>query len=224
MLKRGVEDAELGPKGPISRAVAVTPAQSAVLELLRDSDPRPLTVAEIAGRLGQHPNTTREHVDALVEAGLVVTAAVRSGARGRPSQEYAVAEDPAPAMSLRLIEALATLAASTSVDPQVGVDLGYAAGAAVEVSGRVASRGLLPYLEQMLRGWGFSTVPTEGDAGVDVVRCPLVDAARSAPEIVCGFHRGVIRGLVAQAGVDPDDVTLVEFDRPGSCRLVLAHR
>ncbi len=224
MVKRRVANLELGPKGPISRAVAVTPAQAVVLELLRDNDPRPLTVAEIASRLGQHPNTTREHVDALVEAGLVVTGAVRSGGRGRPSQEYAGAEDPPPAMSLRLIEALATHAAGTSLDPQVGVDLGYAAGAAVEVSGRVASRGLLPFLEEMLRGWGFSTAPAEGDVEIDVVRCPLVDAARSAPEIVCGFHRGVIRGLVAQAGADPDDVTLVEFDRPGSCRLVLAGR
>ena len=222
MLKRLGDDPRLGPKGPISRTTTITPAQAAVLDLIRRSDPVALTIGEIARWVDQHPNTTREHVEALVDAGLVAPAAVRKGVRGRPSQEYAVVEDSAPSMSLRLIEALAGHATHSGVDAQVAVELGFAAGASTsDAPAGAGETGLLPYLDAVLTGWGFSTASGEGHAGLALVRCPLVDAARSAPAIVCGFHRGVVRGLAARAGADPDDVTLIEFDRPGSCRLTV---
>src|SRR5690625_8002515 len=58
-------DNNVGPRP--ATAVAreeISPAQRAVLDTLVDLG-GPRTVAEIAGRLGQHTNTVREHLEAL---------------------------------------------------------------------------------------------------------------------------------------------------------------
>ncbi len=44
------------------------------------------------------------------------------------------------------------------------------------------------------------------------VRCPLLDAARANPEVVCPVHLGIARGAVAALGGDP------EADEPGGLR------
>lgn len=53
-----------------------------------------MTVRHLAEQCGSHPNTVREHLDALVRLRLARTTPGPSGARGRPAVYYAAAFSP----------------------------------------------------------------------------------------------------------------------------------
>ena len=48
-----------------------------------------MTAADVASALGLHHNTVREHLDALIDAGLVEVSTRPTGRRGRPALRYA---------------------------------------------------------------------------------------------------------------------------------------
>src|SRR5664279_996073 len=50
---------------------------------------RPMGVRELAEAVDLHPNTVRQHLDQLVEAGLAVRDTAPSVGRGRPALRYA---------------------------------------------------------------------------------------------------------------------------------------
>ena len=54
----------------------------------REAAGHPGTITDLAGHLGGHPNTTRVHLAALVDEGLVDRVALDSGARGRPAHGH----------------------------------------------------------------------------------------------------------------------------------------
>ena len=56
---------------------------------------------------------------------------------------------------------------------------------------------------------------------VRLTRCPLLEAARSNPTIVCSVHLGMLRGVLDEYGADPEGSTLVPFAEPGACRIVI---
>ena len=60
--------------------------------------------------------------------------------------------------------------------------------------------------------------------GLDVTmaRCPFADLARESPEVVCGIHRGLVEGVLAEAGSALGVERLDVFPRPGVCVLALA--
>jgi len=218
-----------------------------------------LTVTTLADRLGQHPNTVREHLDALVAAGRVERQRSEPVGRGRPAWLYRAAgpvsaADPdalggetiggAGQEYAALAVALIDQVASTSPDPgdvarQAGERWGHAL-----LAQRAASRAAT----QVDAGPGGAgrTDPAHGSADVDdpaaavvdlldelrfepqpvggVVRlttCPLLDAARRNPDVVCQVHLGIVRGVLGELGADPDAADLVPFAEPGACRLTL---
>jgi predicted ArsR family transcriptional regulator len=181
----------------------VTTAQARVLATLRDEG-RPLTLSELHARTGLHQNTLRGHLDALVASGSVSRIASRSGGRGRPAWGY-LARDPEYA-------ALAmALAAGLDPDPVSGPESGGGPRldpAAVR-GGRAWGERLRSQLgsvedgrERVLLALGHTGfAPEQHGDRVTLHACPLLDAARSHPAVVCAVHLGLVEGVLGQEGV-----------------------
>lgn len=63
------------------------------------------------------------------------------------------------------------------------------------------------------------------DAEVSTIRlcaCPLLDAARAHPDIVCGVHLGLIQGVLESVGDTRTHAELIPFAEPGACLLRLS--
>ena len=207
------------------------------------------TVAELAARVGGHPNTTRHHLRALAAAGLVEQRVLPAGGRGRPATHYSVSPSgreevsPAPGGAaaqeyVALAAAFAERLAERDGDP----------GADARAIGRAWGTGLatrhgdddgvdLTARERVLRllhRLGFSPeaeaeAETEAEApgasrsGTTVLlrTCPLLDAARQHPEVVCQVHLGLVSGALETHRAPSEGLHLVPFARPGACVLTL---
>jgi predicted ArsR family transcriptional regulator len=207
----------------------------------------PVTVAALAGRLGQHPNTVREHLDALVGIGRVERQRARPAGRGRPAWLYRVA-GPAPvdaghgdqsaagfgtvgrsgdeyaALALALIDQLA----SSSPDPRgMALEAGTRWGRTLAEHPQRSGRGAVQAADavvELLADLRFSPQPDPDGRTVRLTTCPLLDAARLHPDLVCGVHLGIVRGVLERLGGDPDGADLVPFAEPGACVLTLPTR
>ncbi|RAN79535.1 hypothetical protein B5P43_13620 [Bacillus sp. SRB_336] len=209
-------------------------ARAAVLERLRASG-GPLTVDALAAETGQHANTVREHLDALVGSGFATrTTAPRSG-RGRPASLYLPAQpDPRPAGYAALAAALARHIASTSADPAAAGDLAGRQWARVLAG---AGRPTAPNapaapsaarrrrsrfnVAASLREAGFGIQGNADATDFTLTTCPILAAARESPDVVCAVHLGLVKGLLEGTGVPEVGVELVPFAAPGICTLHL---
>jgi predicted ArsR family transcriptional regulator len=199
--------------------------RAAVLECL-DQRGRPSRALEVAADLGVHVNTAREHLDALVARGVVVRERAGTAGRGRPPWLYAAAagcQEPDPRVRdyAGLAAALAGHVARTSTDPggdavtaglEWGRELAVAAPAGDSPRHRVV---------RLLDSLGFACDPDPEATTVALRQCPLLDAARRHPGVVCGVHLGVVRGALDVLGGDPERTALLPFSEPGACRLLL---
>jgi predicted ArsR family transcriptional regulator len=71
---------------------------------------------------------------------------------------------------------------------------------------------------------GFAPEADSRAATVALRRCPLLDAAREHPQVVCQVHLGIVRGALEHHGGDPEPTDLIPFAEPGACRLHLDTR
>jgi hypothetical protein len=71
-------------------------------------------------------------------------------------------------------------------------------------------------------GLGFAPDSDAAARSVALRQCPLLDAARRYPDIVCGVHLGMVQGALEVLGADARPARLEPFAEPGACRLVLA--
>ncbi|TDE88769.1 ArsR family transcriptional regulator [Occultella glacieicola] len=205
-------------------------ARGAVLDLLAQQS-APCTVGSLAQALHQHPNTVREHLDALIDAGLVTRTRAPAEGRGRPAWLYEASE-PEPPMATQeyvgLATALAAQIARTSTDPhRDGVTAGRHWGQelARQAAARQAAGGSLPpgtaYDEVIdtLDGLGFDPEPEDGSDVVRLRRCPLLEAAHRHERVVCGVHLGMVQGLLEESGATAAGVRLEPFAERGACLL-----
>lgn len=210
---------------------ALTGSQRDVLAALRRID-APATVDEVASAMGQHPNTTREHLEALRGVGRVIRTTEAPRGRGRPAYRYAavLGGGAAGALYVGLVDVLADHLARTSPDP---VEAAQRAGRAWAQSlGEVPPDGASPrrrtalgVRRQVVDELGALGFAPQADAQSIVVRlreCPVLDAARRHPDVVCAVHAGLAEGLLERRGGDPARVRLTPFAAPGWCRLDLA--
>lgn len=224
------ESAALGPRPtPVLEApVALSGQRLRVLDYVRAHSPARVSDAAVA--LDLHANTVREHLDAVVELGLVERSTARSPGRGRPATVYrASAADPAVAMRdyAGLATALAGQLARTSAHPErdaraAGVEWGRDLIGERSVAGGDARQSVLEALARL----GFAPDDDADDAGgrrgIALRRCPLLDAARRYPTIVCRVHLGIVEGMLERLGVtDMPGLDLIPFAEPGACRLFL---
>ncbi|MGH3425883.1 MAG: helix-turn-helix transcriptional regulator [Nocardioidaceae bacterium] len=218
-------DRPLGPR-PAARPADLSPARAAVLDRLVDQ-PEPVTIGALADATGLHGNTVREHLDALVESGLVAREQAPAKGRGRPAWLYSAVSDPRTSQSPEyagLAAALASHIQRTSASPR---DDALAAGTEW---GRELARDTGPAgsnaaarreVVRLLDGLGFAPEPDSRTSVVKLTRCPLLEAAHRYPEVVCGVHLGIVRGALAEYGGEVERSELTAFAEPGWCRLEL---
>jgi predicted ArsR family transcriptional regulator len=180
------------------------------LELARS--PRPLVTADIAERLGLHPNTVRPHLDRMREVGLLDVVTDAQGSVGRPQHRYSLAAD-APSLGFEppafpvLARMLLRLASAADVSAADAVDAGREQGAAA--ARRPAAGTCAEALSAELAALGFDpeSVVDEQGATIAFTRCPFRDLAESNPDLVCSLHRGLIEGFTDERG----DGRVLEF-------------
>lgn len=221
--------------GPAPTATVVPPAPLSAQRATVLGDVRahaPTRVGDVATRLGLHTNTVREHLEALVELGLLVHHSVGTQparGRGRPARWYRPAPTADPSVSTRdyagLATALAGHLARTGATPEsdaraAGTAWGRElvpecrAGAPSDDPGRT----VLAVLTHL----GFDPVDDGPTHGVALRRCPLLDAARRFPAVVCQVHLGIVEGVLAELGAPAGPgPALQPFAEPGACRLYL---
>jgi predicted ArsR family transcriptional regulator len=223
-----VENAKAwGPLPPAPPSPALSRSRAEVLGLLDESD-RPRTLAEVADVTNLHVNTVREHLEALRAIGLVRREAAPSAGRGRPAWLYrAVRRNPPTSEYAGLATALAATLHRTSPQPvqdavaagtEWGHEVARAAGAPSGTDHGAARHQVVRVLEQM----GFEPEADAEDVTVRLTRCPLLDAARRHPDIVCGVHLGIARGALQEYDADDSAVALEPFAQPDACLLHLA--
>lgn len=219
--------AVLGP-GATPPAVTDAPLSRQRLTVLEDVRANaPVRVAHAAARLGVHANTVREHLDALVELGLLERTTETSGGRGRPAALYRPSGAD-PVVLARdfagLAAALAGHLARTSSDPDhdaraAGRDWGRELIDPTMTADDDPRRAVLDILTRL----GFAP-DADGEVvgrGIALRRCPLLEVARRYPAVVCRVHLGIVEGLLESLGAATEGLDLIAFAEPGACRLLL---
>ncbi|MDE3070178.1 MAG: helix-turn-helix domain-containing protein [Acidobacteriota bacterium] len=175
-------------------------ATRARLFALLDELRRPAGTAELAERLGLHPNGVRVHLERLEQAGMVERSRTR-GARGRPADRWAVAPGAQPGGEPpRAYRDLGRWLARAMRSGRVGER-------GVEAIGREVGRELAPAgaaaggtaLASALAALGFQPSVQERREGrmtLCLGNCPYRDAVRENQPTVCALHKGITRGLL----------------------------
>lgn len=218
----------LGPR-PGVRSANLSPARADVLDRL-SGQPEPVTIGALAEATGLHSNTLREHLDSLVEAGVVARTRAPVKGRGRPAWLYSAVNEPASSASPEyagLAAALAGHIERTSDTPRAdaiaaGAAWGHelAGDAEPAPSNAAARREVVTLLDDL----GFAPDADSRTSVVKLTRCPLLEAAHRSPDVVCGVHLGIVRGALEAHGGQPERSDIVAFAEPGACRLeLLAH-
>lgn len=192
-----------------------------------------VSVEQLSAETGQHANTAREHLEALVGDGYATkTAAAREG-RGRPAWLYAATAAPAgPVGYAALAAALAQHLALHSDNPAAEGEAagrswarampqpGPASNAGGETGGGSARKHVVTALEQA----GFGVRGNSDATELMLTTCPIVEAARDNPDVVCAVHLGLVKELLAGSGLPERQVVLLPFAGPGLCTLRLPNR
>lgn len=208
----------------------LSPQRARVLDHLR-RESTAVTAEETATRLALHANTARTHLAALIDLGLATRDQAPAVGRGRPAWCYrAVEGQPEPDVRLRDYAGLATALAGqisrTSTDPaREALAAGQAWGRSLVDGEPVgtpaqAHRRVVDLFDRL----GFAPETRPRSTTVRLLRCPLLDAARANPDVVCNVHLGIARAALAALGGDPVPSSLEAFAEPGACRLNLGLR
>lgn len=207
----------------------LSPARRRVLRAVADLEPSgQVTLADVAARLGGHPNTSRQQLDALVRDGFLDSTPVARAAPGRRPLAFAPTARGRRALEQgggeeyrELVGAFASYLVHQP-EPAVEARRVGALWGAEQAGGLTAAAGAASPLEavvEVLDALGFEPAPARTRAGQDAVvltRCPLLDAAGQHPEVVCEIHAGLIDGVLRRLG-EAGGVTLLPFADPQGC-------
>lgn len=217
-----------GPKPTTRRREGRTlsPSRAAVLDAVHTAG-EPVSPNRLSDGLGLHPNTVREHLEALVERGLLTRRRADASGRGRPAWLYT--PSPHAAADSEYAGLAATLAAHidrTSSDPRRdaiaagrswGRELAQEVGPPAEPGPEAARRQVAALLDSV----GFAPRLDDHATSARLTSCPLLETAKRFPEVVCGVHLGIVQGALEEYGADGTGVDLRPFAEPGACRLEL---
>lgn len=196
----------------------------------------PMTVAEVAAEVGLHQNTTREHLDQLIEAGFAASEPEVRLTRGRPRLRYHAVERAAVASpDVRAQAQLARLLvtgygaamespaeAARTAGRQWGRTLVDPAPDAAEdpaVTDPAAAQlaALTGHLDEL----GFDPEVDPDGTAIHLRRCPFLDLARERTDVVCSVHLGLSQGVLAAVPGPVRATRLDPFVGPQHCVLHL---
>jgi predicted ArsR family transcriptional regulator len=198
-----------------------------VLDALQDAAAA-LTMTDLAATTGLHPNTLREHLEALEAAGRVRRRDAAPSGPGRPRALYEALplESAGRAEYAGLASALAATIHRTSDDPrrdatEAGILWGHELATDHGVSPAAGDVAARRQVVDLLADMGFAPDADRESTSVRLTRCPLLDTARRYPDVVCAVHLGIVRGALDEYGADAAPAELLPFSEPGACRLHL---
>ena len=228
--QRSVASAVPGPPQlDLLKALGDNTRYAIYLELARSA--RPLATADISESLALHPNTVRPHLERMREAGLLAVEVGGRGDVGRPQHRYSIAAN-APSLGFEppTMPVLARMVLAMAARLQASADDAEAVG---RTEGATRARpyqqapSTLEALVSDLDRLGFDPVVTEADdpdaAVVAFSHCPFAELAETHPELVCGLHRGLVVGFVAEMGDAQVDEFCTLISRT-PCRVTVASR
>jgi predicted ArsR family transcriptional regulator len=186
-------------------------------------------VTRLSTETGLHENTVRSHLEGLERANAVVRTLAPTRTRGRPAWLYVAAQHRDPSEATAFVSALVGALRQESAAPKrVAVSAGRVWGAAVGLERRPADPTVVArrtWVLETLAALGFEpqdSNPQDSDTlSIRITRCPLLEAARADPDMVCSVHLGMVRGALHAAGLPETGVRLRPFHEPGACRLEL---
>ena len=197
--------------------------RSRLLAVLRDSR-GPIGVRELADAVGLHPNSVREQLARLADAGLVATEAAPPSGRGRPRLRYVVRpeadeQEPYRALARVLAEELGRMADPATRAAEAGEGWGRAL---IKSAGIVTDEdAAVRHLVGLLADAGFEPEGPDLPGGpIRLRRCPFEPLARNHRSVVCGVHLGLMRGALREMGAPLDVVAVEPYVQPDLC---LAH-
>lgn len=205
------------------------------LELARSA--RPLATADIAESLALHANTVRPHLEKMREAGLIDVQVGGRGDVGRPQHRYAIANG-APSLGLEpptmpvLASMVLAMAKRLQASPEDATAVGEEEGVR-RARPYANAPSTLEALVSDLDRLGFDPIVSDAGAPDDLeaddaavvafANCPFADLAQEHPELVCGLHRGLVAGFVAQMG-DAETRDFCTLTSRTPCRVTVATR
>jgi len=217
----------IGGRGELTYRALADPNRRHLLRLLDDAE-SPLEVDVLSRQVGLHPNTVREHLELLSQAGLVTRTPERRTRPGRPKMLYEAApretRSPGSEGYRFLAEVLASYLEATLDDP----------AAAAEEAGRVWGRYMVdrpaPFLQLDTSGVVEQIVMTLSELGfapeeqqderrilIRLHDCPFRDLARTRGDVVCSVHLGILRGMAEELGGSVSVDELRPFVEPSLC-------
>lgn len=211
-----------GPQGPpaATAPLSMSAARAAVLETVRSRGTK-CSVKEVADELSLHPNTVREHLDALLEQQLVVRESAPPTGRGRPALRYRATTDIGDvARDYELLADVLAEQVSLLPEPQeaarrAGRSWGRRLAPGSPEEGRETDR-LLRWMDEL----GFQ--PTLLDERTLLLGgCPILAAARRQPGVVCQVHLGLAQAVVESQGGDGSQMSIHPLGHPNGCLLTL---
>lgn len=194
-------------------------SRSRLLTILAESGSW-LSVQELAQAARLHPNTAREHVEQLVDAGLVECKRSEPNGRGRPAFLYRARRQVDEAAAYR---ALAGILADAVAHRQHPADDAIAAGqrwGKSLIRSPLEPTGPVDKLVQLLDELGFDPALTSADSVIELRRCPFGPLARIHGNVICNAHLGLMRGALTELDAPAKTVRLEPFVNPSLC---LAH-
>lgn len=218
------------PQLDLLKALGDNTRYAIYLELARTA--RPLATADISESLGLHPNTVRPHLERMREAGLLEVEVGRRGDIGRPQHRYSISanapslglEPPTMPMLARMVLAMAARLRASSDDAEA---VGRGEGTRRAMPYRRAPSTLEALVSDLDR-LGFDPLVTDSAEDPDAAvvafaHCPFADLAQQHPDLVCGLHRGLVAGFVAEMGdAEVDEFCTLTSRTP--CRVTVASR
>lgn len=200
------------------------------LELARSA--RPLATADISESLDLHPNTVRPHLERMREAGLLDVEVGGRGDVGRPQHRYSIAanapslgfEPPTMPVLARMVLSMAARLQASAADAEA---VGRTEGA-TRARPYAQAPSTLEALVSDLDRLGFDPVVSDTADDPDAAliafsHCPFAELAEAHPELVCGLHRGLVAGFVAEMGdAEVDEFCTLTSRTP--CRVTVASR
>jgi predicted ArsR family transcriptional regulator len=200
-----------------------------VLARLRESSVA-LSVTDIAGLTGLHPNTARFHLDGLVEDGLAGRTTEERETPGRRRILYVASAEGAGPRSYRLLaEILTGLVASVDGAHEVSLVAGRAWGRHLvdrpAPSERIDADESVARVQNVFDEMGFQS-ETQTQGGMTEMRlrhCPFREVAARHNDVVCAIHLGILEGALGELRGPLEVEGLDPFVTPNLCVARLRH-
>lgn len=179
-----------------TRATRLGPTRAEVLHRLRTAG-QPVPVSHVSEAVGLHPNSTRFHLDALIEAGLVTREAEQRTQPGRPKVLYEATE-PHPADPYEaLAQAMVTHFAGAEPDRATKARAAGEAWGDELRSGQPSDAEPLERVVTCMSGLGYEPrLVTGAEPVIELTPCPYIALATKDPAVICQLHLGLVRGLL----------------------------